>query len=173
MKSARILAVVLGAFLASAVGVAVLLLVSPRQADSPREARGKPVPCEYFSSEEIPRPPSSRGMTLTLEPSPDPLVEVLVDLELGKNGKTVFARFGDQGYGTRELFFLLAKNETLNWYAVEAHARFDTDYGGYLGAVRGDSEACVHDDQLWFDLRVERLDGSNSIERWQGTLDLK
>jgi hypothetical protein len=174
VKTAPVLAALVGTLLACIVAVTAVLLFSPFHAELLGWVLGlrrQPVACVTLypdQSPEEPCAPVSGGMLITTDYWSDPHDEPLVEMELGSQRRTLFARFSRSWAEKRSVFFVIQER------AIEVDVRFDTDYGSYAGAVDGDlSRAHVHPDELCFDLSLERLDGSGSVERWQGRLSLQ
>jgi hypothetical protein len=130
---------------------------------------------EFHPDRWLPCPSSSPEMLLTVDVRGRPLEEPRVEFELGTRlqDETVFATYGRPGGDRRSTFFIIKKAPVLRAPFITVDARFDTHYGDYVVIVNeARSDVHVHEDELCFDLTVERGD-TFAKERWQGRLSLK
>jgi len=170
MRAAAILAIQLGTSLAFAVTATAFLLLFPTQARNLQWRLGLHPPVVSCTElmEDPPCSPASKGMLLTAGEGRRQFEEPLIEQELGRTGKTVFAKFSSPWPEKRSVFFVLREG------VISANVRFDTDCGSYVGVVQhGGAHVDAAEHRLCFDLTIERMDGSASSERWQGRLDLE
>lgn len=101
-----------------------------------------------------------RGLAVALEAGhrTEPLIAAVV----GEGKQTLFAEFSGS-WAERRSVFLVIRPKGL----VLVQVAFSTDYGNYLGEIdSSNSSVHRHDETICIDLRVERLDGRETIERW-------
>jgi len=96
------------------------------------------------------------------------LVDPLLRSMTRGGGRILRSEFSGHWAETRVVEFVLGEG------SVTIRARFDTDCGRFPGSVAvQESQVHQHEDELCFDLSVRRMDGSSTLERWIGSIQLR
>jgi len=115
-----------------------------------------------------PCPVDLRGLTVTTPDRSGQLVEPLVRAEVGEHGTTIYAEYSGTWSESRSLFI------AIDGKLARVDARIDTDYGNFVGSVlKEESKIYLQDQAICFDLTVERMESSRSVEQWLGRLPLR
>ena len=172
----RLLAVVLGTALAGAVGILGFVRFLPEQVFALRLWIGEhwalspSVGAASFVIEQAgqPCPESLRSLVVTLPGEEDSRNVPLVSMEIGSHGTTAFAKYSETWSESRSIFIVLDDKRAL------VEARWDTDYGSFVGKIlEQDSSVHLQNQAVCFDLTLVRMDGSNEVEQWLGTIPLQ
>jgi hypothetical protein len=96
------------------------------------------------------------------------LTDGLQTIDIGANGSSARATFGDHWAERKELAM------TIDQHTVLVRAGYHTDYGDFDGGIDPSSSwVHTHGDRLCFTLGVTRMDGSRAGETWMGQLALR